>query len=192
MKCRQSFIVSIVRCLPSPRFIHITRKNFVGPCCYIFILRLTCLFLSGVVTYSSHMDSDGSISYRRDIEAPCEHGMLLFSVGPAKDDLPYKYDIYEDAYLYSDNGGLCIFYPTYTGFQISSEPWWTPTDPMRIDVKPLDKSKMHWISSRFVNPHKSKKTVDGKIAGDYVIIAKHDFYTPHYYQALKATVNSWK
>ena len=60
------------------------------------------------VHYTSRMESGGQISYRRDITAPCDNGMLLFSIGPAKDDLPYKYDVYDDGYLFSDNKGLCI------------------------------------------------------------------------------------
>ena len=69
------------------------------------------------VHYSSTMDANNQIQYRRDINAPCEHGMLVFSVGVAKDDMPYTYEIYNDGYLYSNNGGLCILYPSYNGYQ---------------------------------------------------------------------------
>ena len=133
------------------------------------------------VRYTSRMEPGGNISYRREITAPCDHGMLLFSIGPARDDLPYKYDVYDDAYLFSDNKGLCIRYPDYTGYQVSKSPFWNPTDPMTIELKDLDPNKMHWISSREVNPSHSKKSVDKKIIGDYAVIAKHSFYTPHYY-----------
>lgn len=146
----------------------------------------------GVVTYSSHMSSDGSVEYRRDIKAPCDHGMLVFSVGLAKDSMPYTYEIYNDAYLYSSNNGLCILNPWFTGYQVSKNPFWNPTDPMRIDIKPLNLNVMHWISSRVVDPYHSKKKYDRKLTGDYVVMAKHDFYNAHYYQELKATINGWK
>jgi hypothetical protein len=145
----------------------------------------------GVVTYSSHMSADGSVEYRRDIKAPCDHGMLVFSVGLAKDDMPYTYEVYNDAYLYSSNNGLCILYPTFSGYQVSRNPFWNPTDPMRIDIKPLALNVMHWISSRVVDPHHSKKKYDRKVTGDYIIMAKHDFYNPHFYQEVKATINGW-
>ena len=144
----------------------------------------------GQVTYSSTMKSDGSIVYRRDINAPCDYGMLLFNIGPAHDNLPYQYDVYDDAYLFSDNNGLCVFYPSYNGYQTAPFPFWKAMDPMKIIIKPLNTHTMHRISSRVV-PVGSTKKVDPKITGDYIIIAKHDYYNPHFYQNLKAKVNSW-
>ncbi|KAL3937747.1 MAG: hypothetical protein SGBAC_007208 [Bacillariaceae sp.] len=147
---------------------------------------------SASVTYSSQMGPDGHVEYRRDINAPCEFGMLLFSVGPAKDDLPYTYELYNDAYLYSDNNGLCMFYPSYNGYQTSSVPLQSPSDPLQVILKPLDKSIMHWISSRVFDPHRSNKKWDRTKVGDYAIIAKHNFYNPGYYKGLKAEINAWK
>eukprot|EP00980_Cylindrotheca_fusiformis_P000636 scaffold158_cov105-Cylindrotheca_fusiformis.AAC.9 len=147
------------------------------------------------VTYSSHPSSDGrsaAVEYRRDIRAPCNYGMFVFSVGPAKDNLPYRYNVYNEAYLFSDNNGLCILDPWFTGYQVSQEPFWNPTDPMSIKFKNLNKNTMHWISSRLVNPHNSKRKYDRQKTGDYVIIAKHDFYNAAYYRGLKETVNQWK
>eukprot|EP00526_Cylindrotheca_closterium_P018130 CAMPEP_0113641660 /NCGR_PEP_ID=MMETSP0017_2-20120614/21875_1 /TAXON_ID=2856 /ORGANISM="Cylindrotheca closterium" /LENGTH=291 /DNA_ID=CAMNT_0000553023 /DNA_START=78 /DNA_END=950 /DNA_ORIENTATION=- /assembly_acc=CAM_ASM_000147 len=143
------------------------------------------------VTYSSQMGPDGSVQYRRDINAPCEFGMLIFSVGPAKDELPYTYELYNDAYLYSDNNGLCVFYPSYNGYQTSSVPLQNPTDPQQVVFKSLDQSVMHWISSRVFDPHRSKKKWDRTKVGDYAIIAKHNFYVPGFYKALKAEINAW-
>ncbi|CAJ1968720.1 unnamed protein product [Cylindrotheca closterium] len=147
---------------------------------------------SASVTYSSRMGPDGSVEYRRDINAPCEFGMLIFSIGPAKDELPYTYELYNDAYLYSDNNGLCMFYPSYNGYQTSSSPLQNPTDPLQVILKPLDKSIMHWISSRVFDPHRSKKTYDRTKVGDFAIIAKYNFYDPGFYKGLKASINAWK
>jgi len=144
------------------------------------------------VTYSSRMDPDAHVEYRRDINAPCEYGMLIFSVGPAKDDLPYTYELYNDAYLYSDNNGLCLFYPSYTGYQTSNVPLWNPSDPLQVAFKQLNTNTMHWISSRVWDPHHSKKQWDRTKVGDYAIIAKHNFYDPHFYEGLKAAINAWK
>jgi hypothetical protein len=146
---------------------------------------------SGRVRYSSSMNSAGKVQYRRDINAPCNFGMLLFTVGLAKDDMPYTYEVYGDAYLFSDNKGLCLFYPSYNGYQVADRPFWNAMDPTSIEIKPLDARKMHWISSRVVNPYHSKKKFNPKLTGDYIVIAKGDFYTPHYYQALKDTINHW-
>jgi len=147
---------------------------------------------SASVTYSSRMGPKGNVEYRRDINAPCEFGMLLFSVGPAKDDLPYNYELYNDAYLYSDNNGLCMFYPSYNGFQTSDSPLWNPTDPLQVVFEQLDRSIFHWISSRVYDPHHSKKKWDRSVVGDYAIIAKHSFYDANFYKSLKADINSWK
>ena len=138
------------------------------------------------------MGPDGSVEYRRDINAPCEFGMLLFSVGPAKDSLPYTYELYNDAYLYSDNNGLCMLYPSYNGYQTSKKPLWNPTDPLQVVLKPLDRGVMHWISSRVFDPYHSKKQWDRTKVGDYAIVAKHNFYDPGFYKGLKAEINSWK
>eukprot|EP00980_Cylindrotheca_fusiformis_P014703 scaffold4004_cov105-Cylindrotheca_fusiformis.AAC.2 len=144
------------------------------------------------VTYSSHMSSGGSVEYRRDIRFPYNYGMLVFTVGGAKDDLPYRYEVYNDAYLFSDNNSLCILNPWYTGYQVSEKPFWNPTDPTSIEVKHLDEDKMHWISSRVINQYGSKKKYDRQKTVDYTVVAEHDFYDAHYYRALKAAVNQWK
>jgi len=153
----------------------------------------------GAVVYSSMMEADGTITYRRDIHAPCDNGMLLFNVGPSKDELPYHYDLYGDAYLWSDNGGLCILYPTYTGYQTSTYgPFWRPgMDPTTVKFTNLiaQFKAMHRISSRVLAPKDGapdhSKEINRNRAGDYIIMAKHDFYTIDYYKGLKAFVNSW-
>jgi hypothetical protein len=50
-----------------------------------------------VISYSSAMDPSAKVQYRRDITVPCDHGMLVFSVGLAKDEMPYTYEVYNDA-----------------------------------------------------------------------------------------------
>lgn len=156
---------------------------------------------TGSVHYSSTMNSDGTTSYRRDINAPCDYGMLVFNIGPAKDNMPYKYDLYADAYLWSDNESLCMFYPSYTGFQISNHgPYWKlGYDPMTVNFGDLSKDfrHMHRISSRILSPvdgsaQKNANAIDKNMAGDYIIMAHHNFYTIEYYKELKQYVNSWR
>lgn len=148
-------------------------------------------FHHGSVVYTAKMNGDRSIEYKREVHAPCDYGMLLFSVGPAKGDLPYAYDIYEDAYLFSNNGNLCFLYPSYKGFQKSYEPFWKAMDPTTVMIKPLGSKTIHRISSRIVDPYNSNKTIDPQLAGDYIIIGKHNFYDPHFYQDLKNRINNW-
>jgi len=151
---------------------------------------------SGSVQYSSVMNN-GQISYRREVDAPCDNGMLIFTVGVAAKALPYEYDLYQEAYLYSNNAGLCILNPTYSGYQLSHTPWWTVgVDPMTVIFTNLilDPSSMHRVSSRQLHNMQNPTTagIDPNKLGDYVIMAKHDFYNINYYKQLKAYINSWK
>jgi len=154
---------------------------------------------TGTVQYSSVMDAHGTVTYRRDFHAPCDNGMLVFNVGPSMDDLPYHYDLYGDAYLWSDNGGLCILYPTYDGYQLSNYgPFWRPGfDPttVRFDNLIADPNYMHRISSRILEPAKGANNHSQQInrnrAGDYIIMGKHNFYGIRFYQKLKEYVNGW-
>eukprot|EP00536_Pseudo-nitzschia_multiseries_P010270 jgi/Psemu1/307166/fgenesh1_kg.307_\ len=155
---------------------------------------------TGSVHYSSVMNSDGTTTYRRDINAPCDYGMLVFNVGPAQDTMPYKYELYGDAYLWSDNAGLCILYPSYTGYQLSTAaPFWKlGYDPMIVNFKDLGSEfgHMHRISSRILAPgdgsaHKNSIAINKHTAGDYVIMGQHDFYSIQYYKQLKQFINSW-
>jgi len=151
---------------------------------------------SGSVHYSSMM-TNGQITYRRDISAPCDNGMLVFTVGVAAKELPYEYDLYNEAYLWSDNAGLCILYPTYNGYQLSNTPFWTlGIDPETVTFTNLipDPSSMHRISSRQLHNVKNPTTdgIDKDKLGDYVIMAHHNFYNIDYYKQLKAYINSWK
>ena len=153
----------------------------------------------GAVHYSSTMTADGAVTYRRDIQAPCDNGMLVFNIGPSKDDLPFHYDVYADAYLYSNNAGLCILYPTYTGYQTSTYgPFWRPGfDPTTIVFGDLvaGPRHMHRVSSRVLAPPKGAEQhshqINAEVAGDYIIMGKHDFYDIRHYQKLKDYVNGW-
>lgn len=151
----------------------------------------------GSIHYSSIM-KDGTITYRREINAPCDNGMLIFTVGVASKEKSYEYELYDEAYLYSDNTGLCILYPTYTGYQISSQPFWTMgVDPETVTFTNLisDPSSMHRVSSRelkIINPKNSTNNIEKDKLGDYIIMAKHNFYNVDYYKQLKAYINSWK
>lgn len=149
----------------------------------------------GSVHYSSIMNN-GVVSYRREINAPCDYGMLIFTVGVANKELPYEYELYNEAYLWSDNAGLCILYPTYQGYQVSNEPFWKlGVDPETVTFTNLiaDPSSMHRVSSRELkvqNPTISG--IDKSKLGDYVILARHNFYDVNYYKQLKRFINSWK
>ena len=73
---------------------------------------------TGHVTYVTEISSDRNhLVYKRIFNAPCGYGMLVFNVGPAAVYEPYTYELYEDAYAYSDNDGLCLLYPSYNGVQ---------------------------------------------------------------------------
>lgn len=154
---------------------------------------------TGVAHYSSTMDADGTIIYRRDIRTPCNNGLLVFNVGPSKDEMPYHWEVYADAYIWSDNGGLCILYPEYTAFQLSQYgPFWRKgIDPTTVTFTNLidDFHVMHRISSRMLGPPEGApehtKQINHEKGGDYVMMFKGDFYDVGYYQRLKAFVNSW-
>ena len=149
----------------------------------------------GEVLYTTVQDPDVGRYYKREFLIPCGYGLLVFNIGPADQAMPYQFDVYDDGYVYSDNGGLCWLYPSYRAHQNDTEPFWNPTDATSFRVplsqEPLDMTK---ISTR-INEHPHTKAMNEKIqkhGGDYLVMAKHNFYTPHYYRALKAVVNSWK
>ena len=155
---------------------------------------------TGSVHYSSVMNPNGITTYRRDITAPCDYGMLVFNIGPAPDNMPYKYDVYGDAYLWSDNASLCLLYPSYTGYQISANgPFWKlGYDPMTVNFGDLsaDFRHMHRISSRVLVPadgsaQKNANDIDKNRAGDYIIMGHYNFYSIDYYKQLKHFVNAW-
>lgn len=142
----------------------------------------------GRVVYSVLSDDAGRIIYKREFTVPCADGLLVFNVGPAPEYAPYAYDVYEDAYAYSDNSGLCIFYPSWQGLQQSYHKLWETKDLTAYTVNLGDKPNK--ISTRVVRPAGTKKDPAVK-GGDYVIMRPGDFYTPAYYKRLKDEVNSW-
>ena len=142
----------------------------------------------GTVLYSTTRTKEGHVEYARQFTAPCGFGILVFNIGPAADYAPYNYDIRDDAYVYSDNQGLCFFYPSYKGIQKGPAPFWEPQDPTKFDVK-LGHELVK-ISSRVIIPPKTKD-FDPVRGGDFLIMAKHNFYTPAYYQTLQAMIHHW-
>jgi hypothetical protein len=114
---------------------------------------------------------------------------LVFSVVPADENLPYAYDLYDDQYVFSENSGLCILYPSYTGTQTSYEPLWTPDDPTEQTIEPLGDEE-HKISMRIVIPN-NHVNANRKRAGDFLIIRKGNFYNANYYKQLKEYINGW-
>jgi hypothetical protein len=145
-----------------------------------------------VVYLTSFSDSDDAVVYKRVFTAPCGDGMLVFNVGPAAEYEPYYYELYEDAYAYSDNGGLCVLYPSYRGIQTSPYPLWTARDKTEQTVQLGDVPNK--ISTRVAVPPgtKSFNHSDFKLRfGDFLVIRGGNFYNPTYYKHLKAEVNSW-
>lgn len=102
--------------------------------------------------------------------------------------MPYAYDIYDDQYVFSENSGLCILYPSYTGTQTSYEPLWTPEDPTEQTIEPLGDEE-HKISMRIVLPPNANN--NRRRAGDFLIIRKGNFYNANYYKQLKDYINGW-
>eukprot|EP00977_Amphora_coffeiformis_P008514 scaffold1924_cov218-Amphora_coffeaeformis.AAC.6 len=149
----------------------------------------------GEVLYTIVEDPDVGRYYKREFLVPCGYGLLVFNVGPADTAMPYAFDVFDDGYVYSDNGGLCWLYPSYRAHQNDTEPFWMPSDATEFRV-PLGNT-MQKISTR-INPHEHTKDDERKSqamklrGGDYLIMAKHDFYTPRYYRQVKAIVNGWK
>ena len=125
--------------------------------------------------------------------APCGYGMLVFNVGPAAVYEPYTYELYDDAYAYSNNEGLCVLYPSYNGVQESTSPLWSFNDEMEMTV-PLGDTPTQ-ISTRIVIPPNTKhiNTTDPNKyhGGDYLIIRDGNFYNPTYYKNLKELINHW-
>jgi hypothetical protein len=142
----------------------------------------------GKVNYLITMGVDRHVEYKRTFQAPCAYGMLVFNIGPALDNLPFAYDIYDDAYAYSDNQGLCFFYPSWKGVQTSDQLMWKVGDPTELRVPLGDHENK--ISSRVVIPENAKTTFVPKRGGDFLIIRKGNFYDPQYYKQIKAYVNN--
>jgi hypothetical protein len=147
---------------------------------------------TGHVEYITEISPDlNHYVYKRIFNVPCGYGLLVFNVGPAAEYEPYPYELYEDAYVYSNNEGLCLLYPSYTGIQSSTEPFWSFEDAMEMTV-PLGDTPTR-ISSRIVIvPHsKSFNRTTTYHGGDYVIMRDGNFYNPNYYKNLKQAINSW-
>ena len=142
----------------------------------------------GHVMYQATLKPNQQIEYTREFTAPCDFGILVFNIGPAAQYLPYKYDLYQDAYVFSNNKKMCWAYPSYRGIQRGPFPWWVQGDPTSFDV-PTGKTPTK-ISSRIFRPLGSKNFTATK-GGDFLIMAHGKFYTPTFYKDLKAAVNSW-
>ena len=169
----------------------------------VVTLVVTCLLLPAVfhccnfrrasrhghVMYQATLQPDQQIEYTREFTAPCDFGILVFNIGPAAEYLPYKYDLYQDAYVFSNNKKMCWAYPSYRGIQRGPFPWWIQGDPTSFDV-PTGKTPTK-ISSRVFRPIGSKNVTTPK-GGDFLIMAHGKFYTPAFYKNLKATINSWR
>lgn len=141
----------------------------------------------GRVVYLAE-ETSGGILYKRIFTVPCHYGMLVFNVAPAAKYEPYSYDIYEDAYAYSDNKGLCVLYPSYTGIQTSAQPMWNPNDLTDQTVGLGDTPTK--ISSRVVKMP-GTKDMDPKRGGDFVIMREGNFYNPGYYKHLQSEIHRW-
>lgn len=134
------------------------------------------------------VDAQIALSYKRTFTVPCAFGVLVFNVGPAANYQPFAYDMYEDAYVFSNNDSLCVLYPSYQGIQTSDEILWGDTDPTEVVVDLGDLPSK--ISTRIVRKEDTK-TGESKRGGDFVIMRSGNFYNPVYYKHLKAAINSW-
>lgn len=146
----------------------------------------------GEVLYKTVQDPTEGRYYQRSFVIPCGYGILVVNIGPANTNMPYDFDVYDDGYAYSNNGGLCIFYPSYKAHQDGSEPFWMPSDPTAFRV-PLG-DQLTKISTK-INDHphtKDMSKAEKERGGDYLVMTKGDFYTPQYYRELKQMVNTWK
>jgi hypothetical protein len=147
----------------------------------------------GSVAYSQAGTKDGWI-YKRTFAVPCDYGVLVFNIGPAPMKEPYEFEVYDDAYLWSDNNHLCLLYPHWWGYQMGPEPFWMPKDATHVNNIPLGTKQVTRISTK-VNEQHNAQPVDKDIqkkGGDYVVMAKGQFWSPNYYDGLKAYVHSWK
>jgi hypothetical protein len=141
----------------------------------------------GEVVFSTEIDDEGNFVYKRTFTVPCGDGILVFSVGPAATYEPYAYELYDDAYVYSNNQGLCVLYPSYKAIQTSDEILWTPEDPKQQTLELGDLPNK--ITARVTKKPDTKD--DTQRGGDFVVMRSGKFYTPVYYKHLKSSINSW-
>ena len=127
----------------------------------------------GEVLYTTVEDPDVGRYYKREFLVPCGYGLLVFNVGPADTAMPYAFDVFDDGYVFSDNGGLCWLYPSYRAHQNDTEPFWMPTDATEFRVSLGN--EMQKISTR-INQHEHTKDDERKSdmmklkGGDYLIM----------------------
>jgi hypothetical protein len=141
----------------------------------------------GEVVFSTEIDDEGNFVFKRTFTVPCGDGILVFSVGPAATYEPYAYELYDDAYVYSNNQGLCVLYPSYKAIQTSDEILWTPEDPNQQTLELGDLPNK--ITARVTKKPDTKD--DTQRGGDFVVMRSGNFYTPVYYKHLKSSINSW-
>jgi len=106
----------------------------------------------------------------------------------------HSFDLYDDAYVYSNNQGLCLLYPSYRGYQTGDDPFWIPDQDPTLQTIPLGHSLnriSHKINPQSIPTKSISKDAVAAHGGDYAIMAKGDFYDPKYYQELRALVNGW-
>jgi hypothetical protein len=142
-----------------------------------------------VIFLTEKVDGTDHYKYKREFTVPCGYGILVFNIGPALENQPYSYDIYQDNYAYSDNSGLCVIYPSYKGEQEADFPLWEPSDPTQMTIALGDTPTK--ISTRIVTPVKSKQFDASKKGGDFCIMRSGNFYNPDYYKHLKHEINTW-
>jgi hypothetical protein len=144
----------------------------------------------GSVVFLAGFENTTTIEYKRVFKVPCDHGILVFNIGPAASTEPFEYEIYADAYAFTNQKGLCPLFPTYTATQVSHQIMWAPTDPTEVRIDHLG-DELHKISTRILRPPKTKP-IDAELGGDFCIIRKGNFYDAGYYKAVKRYVNSLK
>ena len=129
------------------------------------------------VYYGTTQDDHHRMMYKRDYVLPCNYGLLVLNVGPAPTDQHYDFDIYDDAYLWSNNNNMCVLYPHWKAYQQGYQPMWNPTDPTYYSYNHVNKHEMHKIST-LIHHRDGTKDIDAGIkakGGDYVIFGRGPF-----------------
>ena len=153
---------------------------------------------TGDVYYSTFRDHHKHRRvYKREFTIPCNYGVLVFNIGPASKDQSFDFELYDTAYLWSNNYYMCWVYPYYSAFQMRThQPFWKDgIDPKHQTYRNVNSDKLNHISTHININHNNTKPMDkfyAKKGGDYMIMGKGKFWDPHYWDDLRTKIHSWK
>jgi hypothetical protein len=144
----------------------------------------------GRVDYLMEYNAAGAPVYHRDITGPCDYGILTFKVAPASKSMPYSFDVYDDKFVFHDD--LCTpIKPSRTISDVSDHAFLLPGDPTLVTAKFNYLTRM---SSLVINPPNTKQINADAVAayaGDYVVVARGDFYDAAVYRQVMDIVHNW-